>query len=322
MLNAPPDRSGRIRETERNTLFQLRDKLGLSPGTRLPRNVTETLTPTASSVWANDFANYGPLQAFNGNSATRWASGPAGSTTASLELDFGAPRTFSRILIDELEQSPGIGRITAFRLQSWNGSDWQTFHTGSTCGRYSLHDFSQQITTKVRLLVDSSTDATSIWEIQIHDAAHAFSTWRNQHFSLNGTSDPTLAWDGDPDGDGRINLFEFALNDDPEDPQPSGKTRLRQTAGSGNNAFVFTCPERSGAVFTGSPSPSAAIDGLVYQIQGSHALGDFAAPLVETNPNTDGMPALDPGWTYHGFRLSEEDLTSGFFRIHLTEDSN
>ena len=322
VLNAPPDRSGRIRETERNTLFQLRDKLGLSPGTRLPRNVTETLTPTASSVWANDFANYGPLQAFNGNSATRWASGPAGSTTASLELDFGAPRTFSRILIDELEQSPGIGRITAFRLQSWNGSDWQTFHTGSTCGRYSLHDFSQQITTKVRLLVDSSTDATSIWEIQIHDAAHAFSTWRNQHFSLNGTSDPTLAWDGDPDGDGRINLFEFALNDDPEDPQPSGKTRLRQTAGSGNNAFVFTCPERSGAVFTGSPSPSAAIDGLVYQIQGSHALGDFAAPLVETNPNTDGMPALDPGWTYHGFRLSEEDLTSGFFRIHLTEDSN
>jgi alpha-L-fucosidase len=322
VLNAPPDRSGRIRETERSTLIQLRDKLGLSPGVRLPRNVTGIPTATASSVWGNDVANNGPLQALDGNPTTRWASGPAGSTTASLELDFGSPRTFSRILIDEFEQSAGVGRITAFRLQSWDGSDWQTFHTGTTCGRYSLHDFPQRTTNKIRLIVDSATDATSIWEFQIHDAAHAFSTWRNQHFPVNGTSDPALAWNGDPDGDGHINLFEFALNDDPENLQPSGKTHLRQTAGSGSSAFVFTCPARSGAVFTGSPSPSAAIDGLVYQIQGSHALGDFAAPLVETSPITAGMPALDPGWTYRGFRLSQEDLTSGFIRIHLTEDSN
>ena len=38
VLNAPPDRSGRIRDLERNTLFQLRDKLGLSAGVPLPKN--------------------------------------------------------------------------------------------------------------------------------------------------------------------------------------------------------------------------------------------------------------------------------------------
>lgn len=321
VLNAPPDRSGRVREIERNTLIQLRDKLGLAPGVRLPRNVTGSPAATASSVWDNDVANYGPLRALDGNPATRWASGPAGSTTASLELDFGTPRTFSRILIDELEQGPGIGRITAFRLQSWNGSDWQTFHTGTSCGRYSLHDFPQRTATKVRLLVDSATDATSIWEFQIHDAAHAFSTWRNQHFPVDGTRDPAFAWDGDPDGDGRINLFEFALNEDPDNPRSSDKTLIRQATGSGDNAFVFTCPARSGAVFSGSPSPSAAIDGLIYQIQGSRALAGFDAPLAETTPASDGMPALDPGWTYRGFRLTGDDVTSGFYRIHLTSDA-
>jgi alpha-L-fucosidase len=320
VLNAPPDRSGRIRETERNTLIQLRDKLGLSPGVRLPRNVTGMPTATASSVWTNDVANYGPLQALDGNPTTRWASGPAGSTTASLELDFGSATTFSRILIDEFEPSPRIGRITGFRLQSWNGSDWQTFHTGTTCGRYSLHDFPQRTTNKIRLIVDSATDATSIWEFQIHDAAHAFSTWRNQHFPVNGTNDPTLAWDGDPDGDGRINLFEFALNEDPANPQASGKTLLRPSSGIGNHPFIFTFPARSGAVFSGSPSPSATIDGLVYQVQGSHDLDGFDAPMVETSPNTDGMPALDPGWNYHGFQLAGEDIPSGFFRVHLTSD--
>jgi alpha-L-fucosidase len=37
VLNAPPDRSGRIRDVERNTLFELRDKLGLSAGAALPK---------------------------------------------------------------------------------------------------------------------------------------------------------------------------------------------------------------------------------------------------------------------------------------------
>lgn len=318
VLNAPPDRSGNIREIERNTLFQLRDKLGLAPGVRLPRNVTGTVTGTASAVWENDFANYGPQRALDGNPATRWASGPAGSTTASLEVDFAETRSFSRILIDEFEQNPGVGRITSFRLQSWNGTDWHTFHTGTTCGRFSLHDFPPQTTSKVRLMVDSATDATSIWELQIHDAAHAFSAWRDQHFPVNGTGNPEYAWNGDPDGDGQDNLTEFALDGDPADPQPSGKTSLHSVTDTSGKEFVFTIPARTGAVFTGSPSPSAAINDIIYQIEGSRNLESFTAPLVETAPAASGMPALNDGWTYHSFHHSTENPGSGFFRLRLT----
>lgn len=320
VLNAPPDRSGRIRQVERDTLIQLRDKLGLAPGVRLPRNVTGQATGIASTVWENDVANYGPQRALDGNPATRWASGPAGSTTASLEVDFGGARTFSRILIDELEQSPGTGRITSFRLQSWNGTEWQTFHTGTTCGRFSLHDFPARTTTKVRLMVDSATDATSIWEFQVHDAAHEFAAWRDSRFPVNGTSDPAFAWNGDPDEDGLINLFEFALDDDPNSPLPSGKSSIRQNPGGSGHGFVFTIPALDGAVFAGSPSPSASAGGVVYQIQGSRDLGGFGSPLVETNPRTDGLPALGAGWSYRGFRHTGDDAASGFFRIRMSPD--
>lgn len=319
VLNAPPDRSGQVRSIERDTLFQLRDKLGLSAGAPLPKNVTGTATGTASAVWSDDNANYGPQRALDGNPATRWASGPTGLTSATLEVDFGAERNFDRILIDELEQSPGVGRITSFRLQSWDGADWTTFHTGTTCRRFSFHNFPAQSTSKVRLMIDTATDAPSIWEFQIHETDHAFTSWRDQQFSPNGNSDPDYAWDGDPDEDGRINLFEFALNDDPLNPEPSGKTAIRASTDPGLDAFVLTLPVREGAVFTGSAPPTAIVDGIIYQVQGSVDLESFTAPLTEVLlAQSAGLPALDAGWTYRSFLHSTPALPAGFFRIRTS----
>ena len=316
VLNAPPDRSGKVRSIERDTLFQLRDKLGLSAGAPLPKNVTGTATGTASAVWDGDTASYGPQRALDGNPATRWASGPTGLTSATLEVDFGAVRNFDRILIDELEQSPGVGRITTFRLQAWDGADWTTFHSGTTCGRFSFHDFPAQSTGKVRLLIDTATDAPSIWEFQIHETEHAFTSWRDQQFSPGGNSAPEYAWDGDPDEDGRINLFEFALNEDPLNPAPSGKTAIRPSVDPGLDAFVFTAPARDGAVFTGSAPPTAVADGTIYQVQGGLDLSSFTAPLTEVSPaHSAGLPALDAGWSYRSFRHTTPALQAGFFLI-------
>jgi alpha-L-fucosidase len=319
VLNAPPDRSGKVREIERNTLFRLRDKLGLSAGAPLPQNLTGTATGTASGVWNNDTASHGPQLALDASPATRWASGPAGLTRATLEIDFGAVRNFDRILIDEFESSAGVGRITAFRFQAWDGTGWTTFHNGTTCGRFSFHDFSAQSTSKVRLLIDTATDAPSIWEFQAHQTDHAFTSWRDQEFAPNGNSHPDYAWDGDPDEDGRINLFEFALNEDPLNPAPSGKTAIRQSTDPGLDACVFTIPVRSGAVFTGSAPPTAAADGIVYQVEGSLDLGSFTAPLVEVSPaDSAGLPSLDVGWSYHSFRHATPELSAGFFQVKMS----
>lgn len=318
VLNAPPDRSGKIRDIERNTLFQLRDKLGLSAGVPLPQNVTGTATGTASAVFQNDIASYGPQLALDGNAASRWASGPDGITSASLEVDFGAVRTFDRILIDEFEPSAGVGRITSFRLQAWDGSGWTTFHTGTTCRRFSLHKFPAQSTSKVRLLIDTATGAPSIWEFQIHKTDDAFTSWRDQEFSPDGNSDPSYAWDGDPDKDGIINLFEFALNDDPLNPAPSGKTAMLASQDPGLDGFVFTLPVRDGAVFTGMAPPTAEVDGINYQIQGSLDLGSFGASLTEVSPaHSAGLPPLNAGWSYRSFRHTTPEIPAGFFRLRL-----
>lgn len=318
VLNAPPDRSGKIREIERTTLFQLRDKLGLSAGAPLPKNVTGQATGTASAVWSGDNANYGPQRALDGNPDTRWACGPSGTTSASLESDLGTVRSFNRIVIDEFEQSAGVGRITAFRLQAWINGAWSTFHTGTTCGRFSFHDFPSQSTDKIRLLIDSSTDAPSIWEFQIHNTDHAFTTWRDQQFYPNGNSDPAYARDGDPDHDGRINLMEFALNDNPNSARTSSKTAIRASSDPGLDGFVFTLPARNGAVFTGSTPPTASVDGVLYQVEGSSNLGSFNAPLAEITPaQSSGLPALDAGWSYHSFRHATPDLPAGFFRVKV-----
>lgn len=316
VFNAPPDRSGRVRDIERNTLFQLRDKLGLSAGAPLPKNQTGNATGTASAVWENDTPNYGPQRALDGNPDTRWACGPAGATSASFVIDFGAVRDFDRILIDEYEQAPGVGRITSFRLQAWLNGDWTTFHTGTTCARFSIHNFPEQSTSKVRLLIDSSTDAPSIWEFQINNTDHAFTSWRDQKFSPHGNSHPDYAWDGDPDGDGRINQMEFALNDDPNNAAPSHKIALRPSSVSGSDEFVFTAPVRNGATFTGTAPPTAVADGITYQVQGSHDLGSFNAPLLEVTPaESAGLPPLDEGWSYRSFQHATPGLPSGFFRM-------
>lgn len=317
VLNAPPDRSGKVRDIERNTLLRLRDKLGLSPGAPLPKNLTGSPAGSASAVWENNLDTYGPQRALDGDPETRWASGPAGVTNGFLVADFGETRVFNRMFIDEFEQSPGVGRISAFRLQSWNAGEWQTFFTGTVCGRYSIHNFPTQSTSKVRLLIDSSSDAPSIWEFQIHSTPHAFSTWRDQHFPEDGTSNPACAWDGDPDGDGRINLFEFAIDDDPVNPDSPRNQAIFHAEQDGSDGIVFTTPVRTGAVFTGPPSPTATVDGIVYRMEGSYDLDSFAAPLVEVSPETSGMPPLDSGWTYRSFRHSGADIFVGFFRVQL-----
>lgn len=324
VLNSPPDRSGRMRDTERTTLLKLRDKLGLAPGMRLPRNVTGTPTASASSVWENDVATYGPARALDGNPETRWASGPAGSTSASLELDFGSPRAISRVLIDEFEPNAGTGRIRSFQLQSWENGTWKTFHAGTACGRFSLHDFPQRSVSRLRLQVDSATDAVSLWEFQAHDAAHAFSAWRDRHFPVDGTSNPSHGWNGDPDGDGRHNLLEFALGSDPSQPGPSAAGLVATPAETNGSDFAltFTFPARDGAVFSGTPLRSTAIDGVVYQVECGTTPTDFSAPVVETEVTSTTLPALSHGWSYRAFRHAPPAPARAFFRVLATPDTS
>jgi hypothetical protein len=76
-------------------------------------------------------------------------------------------------------------------------------------------DITRQTTTKLRLLIDSASNAPSLWELKVIDSSHAFSSWRDSHFPGDGT-ELAADWQADPDGDGLPNRIEFVLGGDPE----------------------------------------------------------------------------------------------------------
>ena len=137
-----------------------------------------------------------------------------------------------------------------------------------------------------------------------------------------GVSAENAAALADPDGDGRTNLMEFALDSDPlastEDEKIS--TTLCVTPDD-ENALVITLPVRTGAVFPGSgPMVSNAIDGVIYTVEGSADPSEFGGlALAEIEPlDVEAMPELPAGWEYRSFRTeSATDAETGSLRVRV-----
>jgi hypothetical protein len=133
----------------------------------------------------------------------------------------------------------------------------------------------------------------------------AYQTWINS-FDFSGFTNPDLTQTGDPENDGKTNIEEFALNDDPTSGAASGKVRARVETVGADQALVLTLPVRGAPVFTGSPAKTATADDVVYTIEGSNNLGVFDQGVsVVTPASEDGLPPMAPGsgWSYRSFRL-------------------
>ncbi|MBN8456414.1 MAG: tandem-95 repeat protein [Verrucomicrobia bacterium] len=129
--------------------------------------------------------------------------------------------------------------------------------------------------------------------------------------------------DQDPDGDGLINLGEFAFNSDPLSDVRDGRIATRIAVIGGIDCLAITLPVRSGAEFSGNGPVSTGIDGIYYQIEGAGDLSVWNLGLSEvTGPEADalrtGLPALDAGWTYRSFR-TEGGLSRAFLRVRVAD---
>jgi len=123
---------------------------------------------------------------------------------------------------------------------------------------------------------------------------------------IDPTADATR--NGDPDGDGKSNITEFALDGNPLSGTASGKVVGRIANVGGGQTLVLTLPVRSGATFSGTTEQvSSLIDGVIYKIQGSDDLAAWNLVVSEvTGTDRDaiqlGMPSLNTGWTYRTFQ--------------------
>ena len=124
----------------------------------------------------------------------------------------------------------------------------------------------------------------------------------------------------DPDGDGNLNLKEFALDGDPLSSASDGKQRVVIAAVNGTNFCTWTFPVRSGAVFVANGELSTSVDGIIYSLAGSFDLVAFGNHIVEQVPASEaGLPALNSGWSYRTFRLNRaiSNQDSGFIRLRI-----
>jgi autotransporter-associated beta strand protein len=153
-----------------------------------------------------------------------------------------------------------------------------------------------------------------------------FRTWMEEYPSiplgLRGPGD-------DPDGDGVLNLTEFAFKGNPSSGNDNGLSSvlLQDMTAPAGNELTLVIATRDGATFVpgaaGVQTATVAADQLTYIIEGSTDLvfPSAAVSHVLVSDTAPGLPDLTgTAWEYHTFRLdaSEGLPGKGFLRAKVT----
>lgn len=175
VVNVPPDRTGKLREHEINTLLSLAQRLGVTKDSPLPTGgrYLNLLNPVASSVW-EDSEDYNASKACDGGLQTRWASQ---SLTPSIEFSIPDGEEFDKITMFEYCDTEQLGdfsnkrtnRIQAYSIEILQDGEWNTIHISDNpigdCLSLKLpHPYRAE---KVRLNVISASDYPSIYEFSL-----------------------------------------------------------------------------------------------------------------------------------------------------------
>lgn len=162
LLNIPPDKRGLIHET---------DVKALNEWKRLREEIFQTnlakkaIIRSASSLVAKVLTD--------GNDGTHFTP-KNNDTTATLELEFKKPQTFSVL---SLQENIRLGqRIERFVLEYWNGSDWQKATEGTTVGYKRLRRFEPVTAKKLRLRILSARLNPYLAELGLYAAGDATQT--------------------------------------------------------------------------------------------------------------------------------------------------
>jgi alpha-L-fucosidase len=124
LINFPVDTRGLIPDSDVQAIMELAAKVKEDFAVNLA-------TGAKVSASSNRGAGYTASQLLDGNYASFWSSA-AGERIASVELDFGKPRSFNRILIQEYVN---LGqRVSAFSVEKEVEGKWLPLAKGTTIG--------------------------------------------------------------------------------------------------------------------------------------------------------------------------------------------
>jgi alpha-L-fucosidase len=152
MLGLAPDRRGLLPTRDVARLAEF----GKALHARYGHNLALQHAPASTDVSA----------ALDGNPDTFW-SAPAGSSHATLEVNFAKPVTFNRALI--MERLNEGQRIEKYSIDVWSGSGWKTVASAHAIGHEKIDSFPAVTASRVRLNILSSTGAAAIREFQLYN---------------------------------------------------------------------------------------------------------------------------------------------------------
>ncbi|WP_035610442.1 hypothetical protein [Haloferula sp. BvORR071] len=226
-----------------------------------------------------------------------WTSTPAileagdpGSVTVTLQ-NTGATETgnFAATLTFPTAQAPSALTATGCVIESPGSGVWQVRKALVAASEqivvtasWTAMPNTSQIAASVALASDTSTPSVNPLTIAV---AEGYTAWASGLTEGDQTDDP--------DGDGEINLLEYAFGSDPESGQtlfPGGDaTRPQVTYDAGTDTVTLSYPERL----------SAALLGLSYQVETSPAMAPgpwtLALPVGASTTTQAYSPAI-PGF--------------------------
>lgn len=157
--------------------------------------------------------------------------------------------------------------------------------------------------------------------ISLVQTATPYSTWAAS-FGLNPFTDGAPG--ADKDNDGQSNGIEFALGGSPISGSDNARiyNLMADSSADGDalSELLMTIAVRTGTpAFAGSPSPTAAMDGATYTVEGSTTLSSFTTIVTPVAPVITGLPAAPAGYEYRTFSLDGSNGTAGpgFLRVQV-----
>ncbi|OPZ97703.1 MAG: F5/8 type C domain protein [Planctomycetes bacterium ADurb.Bin412] len=145
LLNIPPDRRGRIHETDAQRLREMGKVLRATFATDLARGAKAT----ASQV-RHGHAAYAAANTVDGDHYTYWMADDGTEATA-LEYDLGGEKTFNRVVLQEFVRRGQ--RVEEFAVEVWDGQEWVEAAHGTTIGYKRIFCIADVKAQKVRVRI-------------------------------------------------------------------------------------------------------------------------------------------------------------------------
>ncbi len=297
----------------------------------------------AANLTLGGALNGGGTLAKNGP-GTLTLSSPANFNTGDIAVNAGtlvlADNAGLMFLVTDLGSNRVIGSGTAI----FNGDfTIQSFAVSATSGSWSLVSVATLNETFASTFSvvgygdpenDGSwtlLDGTRIWTFTENTGVLAltstgptpYDTWAADRGLTGANNAPGQ----DADGDGHINLAEFAFDGDPlngsDNMKVFARTEDSDIDGDATKELVLTVAVRAGTpAFSGTTPPTASHEGITYEIEASGTQPGFTALTAAhvVGPLTSGLPVPGAGYEYRSFSLDGSNGLpgTGFFRAKVS----